>query len=68
MSFMRMEIEKKVGGPRIRQHTLGPFHVADTVYRRSVPITPIELFFRYCHLIKIIGDRLIHYYQNNAPD
>ena len=28
---MRMEIEKKVGGPRIRQQTLGPFHVADTV-------------------------------------
>lgn len=31
MSFVRMEIEKKVGGPRIRQQTLGPFHVADTV-------------------------------------
>jgi hypothetical protein len=26
-----MEIEKKVGGPRIRQQTPGPFHVADTV-------------------------------------
>ena len=29
---MRMEIEKKVGGPRIRQQTFGPFHVADTVF------------------------------------
>jgi hypothetical protein len=27
-----MEIEKKVGGSWIRQQTLGPFRVADTVF------------------------------------
>jgi hypothetical protein len=38
VSFVRMEIEKKVGEPRIRQQTLGPFHVADTVFYRKSAI------------------------------
>ena len=55
---MRMEIEKKVGGPRIRQQTLGPFHVADTVVQNAMEITrrvEITLHVHFFGRVSVFG-------------